>query len=133
MEDRSAFEKVIEVTPENIDELNHVNNIAYLKWVLDIAKEHWFFYSSEEINSIFYWIVLSHYIEYKRPCFLGEELRIKTKVGAIEGARWPRKVWIYKPDGKLAVHAETEWCLMEKSSHRPARISKNISTIFLSE
>lgn len=131
--DRSTHEKVFEVTSADIDDLDHVNNLAYLKWVLEIAKEHWFTYSTEELNDQFYWVVLSHYIEYKKPCFLGEELLIKTQVGSIDGAKWPRKVWIYRPDGKLAINAETVWCLMEKETNRPVRVTDEVKNTFIEE
>ena len=29
------------VLKEEIDELNHVNNIVYLQWIQDVAYKHW--------------------------------------------------------------------------------------------
>lgn len=130
--DKSAYEKKIIVQESDIDDLNHVNNLAYLNWVLDVAKDHWFNYVSKELHDQVIWVVLSHFIEYKRPCFLGEELTVKTQVAEIDGAKWPRNVWIYRPDGKLAVQAVTEWCLMDRQSMRPKRITEEVSSVFIS-
>ena len=35
------FEIQITVTDQDIDELNHVNNVVCLQWVQDIANQHW--------------------------------------------------------------------------------------------
>ena len=41
MDKVSTYQKMIVVKPADIDELDHVNNVVYLSWVQDIAKEHW--------------------------------------------------------------------------------------------
>ena len=35
------FECVFPVTNEDIDDLGHVNNVVYLRWVQDVAAAHW--------------------------------------------------------------------------------------------
>src|ERR1035438_10892694 len=37
----SPFEITIPVEPADIDELGHVNNVAYLRWVQDVTVAHW--------------------------------------------------------------------------------------------
>ena len=31
----------ITVSKNDLDDLNHVNNMVYINWILDIAKKHW--------------------------------------------------------------------------------------------
>ena len=35
------FELRIQIQPDDIDELGHVNNVVYLRWVQDVATAHW--------------------------------------------------------------------------------------------
>ena len=37
----SPYEMPIRVDAADIDELGHVNNIVYLRWVQDVATAHW--------------------------------------------------------------------------------------------
>ncbi len=131
MGQRAKFEKNRIVIESDLDELNHVNNIIYIEWIQEIAKEHWFSQAPKELNEKYFWVVVSHEVRYKRSCFLNEKLCIKTEVSEIDGAKWPRKVQIFKEDGSLAVDAITGWCLMDKIKNRPVRVSEDISSVFL--
>lgn len=35
------FEQIIQVEAPDIDELGHVNNIVYVRWVQEVATAHW--------------------------------------------------------------------------------------------
>ena len=59
------FEQSITVTQDDLDDLNHVNNVRYVQWVQDIAKAHWMQNTSEDILDSYFWVVVSHHIEYK--------------------------------------------------------------------
>jgi len=128
---RARFEKDRKVRASDLDELNHVNNITYIEWIQEIAKEHWFSHAPKGLNEKYFWVVISHDVKYRRSCFLNEKLSIKTEVGEIDGAKWPRKVQIFKEDGSLAVDAVTGWCLMDKIKNRPVRVSEDVSGVFL--
>ena len=58
------------VCEEHLDEMNHVNNVQYLQWVQDVAEEHWLKKTSDEIRAEYYWIMLSHFIQYKAEALL---------------------------------------------------------------
>ena len=45
-----TFTGTIEVTLDHIDELNHVNNVAYVQWIQDVAVKHWNAVASDEIR-----------------------------------------------------------------------------------
>lgn len=41
LKEPEVFCKNILVAANDIDELKHVNNVTYLRWVQDLAHEHW--------------------------------------------------------------------------------------------
>ena len=126
-----VFEYQITVTKDDIDELNHVNNVRYVQWVNDAAKRHWQQNTSEEIITNYYWVVLSHNIDYKSSAFLNDILTIKTYVSSFEGVRSIRIVEIYNSKtNKLLVKSETNWCLIDANTNRPTRISDKIVNLF---
>ena len=123
------YQKLITVTKGDLDELNHVNNVRYVQWIQDIAKAHWEQNVTVSIKDSFYWVVVSHFIEYKSPAFLNDQILIKTYVTKSEGVTSTRVVEMYKDD-KLLVKANTTWCLLSTSTNRPARITQEIADLF---
>ena len=117
-------EKII-VSSEHIDQLNHVNNVVYLKWVQHIAEKHWRHLSLKPIQEQFIWVVLSHFIEYKRPALLGDELKLETYVESFEGVKSIRRVNVFKGE-QLLVTAKTEWCMLDAKTMRPKRVTEEI-------
>lgn len=127
----NAFEKTIEVQQEDIDYLQHVNNVRYVKWVQDIAKSHWNSLTTSEQQLQLVWVVLSHNIHYKAAAVLGDILLLKTYVIATSGVTCTRIVeMINTKNNKLIVHSETKWCLLKRKNKKPARITKEIQTLF---
>ena len=104
-----VFEKKITVQQDDLDELDHVNNVRYLQWVQDIAKAHWQQNVNKEILDKFFWVVISHYIEYKGAALLNDEILLKTYVTRSEGVTSTRIVEMYRAsDDKLLVKANEE-------------------------
>ncbi|GGG43337.1 acyl-CoA thioesterase [Bizionia arctica] len=126
-----TFEILITVTKDDLDELNHVNNVRYVQWVQDVAKEHWIAFASEEIRNNYFWIMLTHFIEYKRPAILNDVLKLKTYVVKAEGVTSTRVVEIINnKTNKLLAKSETTWCFINANTLKPARIPEEISKIF---
>lgn len=131
---RSEYIQTLVVAESHLDELNHVNNVVYVQWIQDIAGAHWLSHASEEIKKQVFWVVRKHVIDYKQPCLLGEKLTIKTQTPAeYKGPLWDRHVWIYKENDTLAVSATTTWCLLDRSSGKPMRISTDIHRVFIEQ
>ncbi|MDX1702528.1 MAG: thioesterase [Melioribacteraceae bacterium] len=125
------FEILITVTKDDLDELNHVNNIRYVSWVNDIAQLHWENNSTKTIRNNYYWVLLNHFIEYKRPAFLNDTVKLKTYVTKSEGVTSSRIVEIYNNHTlKLLAKSETKWCLMSVDTNRPTRITEEIINLF---
>ena len=126
-----TFEKLITVIKDDLDELNHVNNVRYVKWVNDIAKEHWLQNASKDICEKYFWVLLKHNIEYKNSALLNDIVKLKTYVIKAEGVTSTRIVEMYQyKTQKLLVKSETSWCLMSFKTMRPTRINSEIANLF---
>ena len=125
------FEILKTVTKGDLDELNHVNNIRYVSWVNDIAQLHWKNNATKRIRNNYYWVLLSHFIEYKSPAFLNDTIKLETYVIKSEGVTSSRIVEMYNNQTlKLLAKSETKWCLMAVNTNRPTRITKEIINLF---
>lgn len=125
------FEKHITVTKDDLDELNHVNNVRYVQWVNDIAKEHWLQNTSNNIRNIYFWVLLNHHIDYKSPAILNDVIKLKTYVTKAEGVTSTRIVEMYdSKTKKLLVKSETNWCLINSKTLQPTRINSEITNLF---
>lgn len=124
-------EQQLTVSTSDLDSRNHVNNVRYVKWVQDIAEAHWLLKTSEEIRQNYYWVMISHHIQYKAEAVLGDTLVLKTFVTESKGVRSTRVVEIYnKSTQKLLTTSETIWCFMSHETNRPTRIPEEINALF---
>lgn len=126
-----VFEKIITVSEDDLDELQHVNNIRYVQWVQDIAKQHWQKETTQEINDQYFWVMLSHHIEYKKEAKLNDQVVIKTYVTKTETLFSYRVVEFYNQENQvLLAQSETKWCFMNADTLKPNRIPKEIIELF---
>ena len=128
----SVYAKSFLIPRSSIDENGHVNNVAYVQWMQDIAVEH---YSS--IGGVLAqgpdatWVVREHKIEYLLPAFAGEEIEIRTWVENVRHVRSLRKYeFVRKSDGKVLVRGETDWVFVELKTGRPLAIPEEVSRVF---
>lgn len=125
------FEIRIVVRPEDIDELGHVNNITYLRWVQDVAVAHWRAVAPPYDQSAVVWVVVRHEIDYKRPALEGDELLVQTFVGAATRATFERHTEVLRAsDGVLLAKARTVWCPVDARSRRPVSVSPSVRAAF---
>lgn len=132
MAERPVFELPLEPQPADIDELGHVNNAVYVRWIQDMATAHWRAVARPEDVDRYVWVVTRHEIDYRRATRLGERLTARTWVGEPQGARFDRFVEIVGADGSVRVSARTVWALVELGSMRPIRIQREVAAPFLS-
>lgn len=122
-------QKQIQVIQDDLDQNNHVNNIRYVKWVNDIAMSHWQTQASQSNLDHYFWVMLSHKIEYKHQILLGETVTLKTYVKSCEGLFSIRIVEILVGK-KLCAYSETKWCFMNNKTLKPNRIPQEIIALF---
>lgn len=126
-----TFEQTITVSKNDLDQLNHVNNVRYVQWVQDIAEAHWLKNAPQAVLENYFWVMLSHHIDYKGEALLGDELSIKTFVSKSEGLFSIRHVEITNnTNGKLIVTSETKWCFMSTNTKKPTRIPIEVAKLF---
>lgn len=120
----------IEVKEEHIDDLGHVNNEVYLKWVLMIAGEHWIATAPVSIQRSFKWVVRRHELDYLKPAFKGDQLTVTTWVDVISGVQSVRRVQIKRGDD-IILEACTTWIMIDANSGKLHRIPKELAKLFL--
>lgn len=121
----------IKVCADDLDDLQHVNNVRYVQWIQDISKEHWLQVAVSPYRDSAVWVVRNHNIHYKNAAVLGDTILLKTYILSTRGALSTRVVEMYKEEsGELLVHSKTEWALLNAETLRPMRISEDISQLF---
>lgn len=122
------------VCEEDLDELNHVNNLQYLRWTLKAASEHsksvgW--PSDRYRESGTGWIVRSHKITYKLPAQLGDEIVIRTWIEVLDRVSALRKYEIVrKSDDRTYAVAETRWVFVDLATLKLIAIPDEVRSAF---
>jgi acyl-CoA thioester hydrolase len=113
-----------------VDELGHVNNLVWVRLVLDLATAH---SDSVGLDARAYremgawWIVHRHEIDYHAPAFPGEEILEETWISSMRGARSIRESRFTRvTDNALLLSARTTWAYVDGESHRPRRIDRRV-------
>jgi acyl-CoA thioester hydrolase len=116
------------VKPEDIDQLNHVNNVVFVRWVQDVAIAHWMNTANKSLRGLYSWMLLRHEIDYLGQAFLGDRVTGITWVGEAKGATVERFVDL-KKDGKVIAKSKTVWVLLDQKSLKPRRIDREMETL----
>jgi len=118
----------------SIDLNGHVNNQEYVRWMQDIAMAHsdqqgWT--TDRYVATKTTWVIRSHFIEYIRPAFAGDEILALTWVAGIETQSSRRKTrFVRARDGKTVVEAETAWVYCDATNGRPTDITSEVREAF---
>ena len=115
---KDIFELEITVTAEDIDTLNHVNNVVYVQWMDTVAFKHWAFLTDKNPLPEYVWVVL-------KQAVLGDVITVKTWVGETKGFKSERLMEFYKQN-QLLVKAKTIWGMLDAKSSKPSRIRENV-------
>jgi len=119
------------VEEDDLDELQHVNNVRYVQWIQDIAKEHWEVRATTQLKRDFFWVVIRHEIDYKKEALLNDELLIETYVGDTTFVTSERFVNIKKAStDEILVAAKSIWSLLDPSTKRPTKITPELTEVF---
>ncbi len=129
-QDLPIFEMTRSVATDEIDYLDHVNNVVYVQWANDIAMKHWTTAASEELLATYDWVMIKHCIEYKQSAMLGDPILIRTQVGRATNVRYERFIEIYhKETMALLAKTTSDWCAIDKEG-KPVRISQELRDLF---
>jgi acyl-CoA thioester hydrolase len=121
------------IPDEAVDENGHVNNVMYVQWMQDAAVRHYEAMGGRQITIDLgaTWVVRSHTIEYLRPAFAGERIRVLTWVATIRRVRSLRRYrFIRLEDEQELVRGETDWIFVDANSGALRSIPKEVTDLF---
>jgi acyl-CoA thioester hydrolase len=125
------FERPVTVSDADIDELGHVNNVVYVRWVQEIATAHWRALATAEQQERIGWVALRHEIDYKHPAMPGDAILASTWVGTAEAVRFERFVEILRAtDRKVLASSRTLWCPISRTTGRIVRVGQDVRGAF---
>lgn len=122
------------VLPTEIDELDHVSNLVYLRWALRAAVEHsaaigW--PTERYLAAGEGWVVRSHTITYLRPAREGDPILVRTWVPSVDKVSSIRHYHILRAtDQTLLADASTTWAYIQFQTLRPIRVPAEIRAAF---
>ncbi|MEO5721914.1 MAG: thioesterase family protein [Chthoniobacterales bacterium] len=127
----TAYELSRPVLAADIDELGHVNNTVYLRWVQDAATAHWEALAAPESQLAVFWVVLRHEIDFKTPALAGDEVLLRTWVGKASRLTFERFTEIMRArDRQIFAQARTLWCPVNPATGRPTRVTPELRAQF---
>ena len=127
----TPYEMIIEVVPEDIDQMGHVNNVVYLRWVQMVATKHWHTLATDEERDNLLWVVKKHVIEYKRPAFEGEKIIARTWLGDVTKRFFERHTELLREsDHKLLTKVSTIWTPIDFHTKRAIHVSPDLYARF---
>lgn len=117
--------------PEHIDELGHVNNTVWVRWIQDMATAHWNAAAKPEDREQFFWVVTRHEIDYRGNVDEGQEVTGETWIeGNPRGATSIRRVDFRDASGKVIVSAATTWAMLDREANRLVRVRPEVLAPF---
>lgn len=120
------LEKSFTARAVDIDELGHVNNAVWVRWVQDLATAHWAAAATAEQVAAYVWVVVRHEVDYVGNLKEGESVSGRTWVADVAvGAKFDRFAEFSK-DGRVIVRARTTWAILARESGRPMRVPKDV-------
>lgn len=101
---KTRFESLLNVRPDDIDMNQHVHSSRYIDYVLtaryDQMERCYKMPMSEFIQHGFGWVIRDTFLEFKRPLLLGEQCRIITWLDEMENTGCRVCFEILKTNGK---------------------------------
>jgi acyl-CoA thioester hydrolase len=129
-----VFRLDLAVADEDIDDLGHASNIAFVRWIQRVAIAH-----SEAVGlgletyrrlgGVF--VVARHEIDYLRPALRGDVLQARTWISSVMAAKVQRATELVRAaDGEPVARSLTWWGWVEMASGRPRRIPPEVLVAF---
>src|SRR3954451_3953296 len=134
----ALFTMPLEVGDDDIDMLGHASNIAYVRWVQDVAVGHSAAVGLDMegyslLGAVF--VVRRHEIDYLRPVVRGEVLQLRTWIDSAFAAKCHRATEIVRAASGdsprvVVARAMTTWGYVELATGRPTRIPDSVRVAF---
>lgn len=128
-----VFRYELTVSEDTIDENGHVNNVEYLRWMLDAAVLHSGILGCTDVIKALgmTWVVRTHRIEYLRPAFVDEKIVVLTWISNFRRVQSLRKYKVIRvKDKAILAEGETNWVFVNAETGKLRSIPKDILTLF---
>ncbi len=126
-----TFTRTFTAQAADIDELGHVNNAVWVRWIQELSVAHWAAIAPPAHQEAYVWMITRHVIDYRGNVVEGETVTGETWVpDPPRGARFDRHFRFVGTDGKLRVEGVTTWALLDRASGRLLRITPEIAAPF---
>lgn len=124
------FRHPVAIDPADIDQMGHVNNAVYLKWVQEAVVDYWSSVAPPEAVGSHLWVALKHEITYLRPTFLQDAVVAEVIAEKVEGARAFFRT-VLKRGEEVLSEIQSCWCCLDAATRRPARLAREVVGRFL--
>lgn len=130
----ALYKEEIEVLPQDIDALNHANNVCYVHWMQEVAVNHsaalgWPTERYTQFGAG--WVVRRHTIDYLNQAHLGDRILAETWIAEMKNVSSVRRYRFTRiSDQKLVATAETRWGFVSLRTGRPTRVPPEMHTLF---
>ncbi len=127
----------LRVAPQDLDDLQHVSNVVYVRWIQDVARAHseavgLSLEAYRQLGAVF--VVRRHEVDYLRSAVADDEVEVETRIVAVSPVTATRQTFIRRvADGQLLVQAKTQWAYVSTSAARPVRIPLEVVQRFTLE
>jgi acyl-CoA thioester hydrolase len=116
----------------DIDELGHVSNLVYVRWIFEVATEHsraagWSFAEYRDLGAVF--VVRRHEVDYVAQVTLGQTLVATTWVDPWRPASCIRRTELARGE-TIVARGATTWALISLTDGRPLRIPDHLRAAF---
>ena len=122
------------VQAADIDYLQHVSNLVYLRWVQEAAIAHSTALGFDEAAYLARgeaWVVRRHEIDYLSSALEGELLLVETRIATMAAANSMRRTQVLRAEDRAVLcRASTDWVYVDLSRGRPVRIPPDLRARF---
>lgn len=121
-----VFRRTRIIAARDLDLLDHVNNVVWLRFVVELAEAHSTalgldFATLRGLGGV--WVVRRHELDYHRAANEGDEIVEETWVSELRGARSVRQARLRcARSSVLLLAATTHWAFVDAASLRPRRV-----------
>jgi acyl-CoA thioester hydrolase len=125
-----SYEYVLDVGPDDIDAMGHVNNAVYLQWIQVAVLRHWRRFAPTDVVAARLWVALKHEIRYRQPAFLDDRVVVRLLLDKLRGALAFYRADIDRENETLA-EVKSCWCCLDAVTRKPVRLARDIVARFL--
>jgi acyl-CoA thioester hydrolase len=118
------------ISDTEIDELGHVNNVVWVRLVMELAGAHsravgLDLAAYRRLGGIY--VVRRHELDYLHPAFPNDEVREETWIAQMRGARTLRRArFTRKSDGARLLESTSHWAFVDFLTQRPRRLPSEV-------